>query len=89
MITYFLDNFGATGCMLIFGGIATNTFATALLLQPVKWHMKKPDEEMKNMKKADDENLSKNLDEVEMLCPKQEEDSKKLKCEYLQNFIIN
>ncbi|XP_026469799.1 uncharacterized protein LOC113373739 [Ctenocephalides felis] len=70
MITYFVQNYGALGCMLIFGAIATHTFATALLLQPVKWHMKKDDssQKIKDFPKDIKQDTLKNCEEKQKLC---------------------
>lgn len=47
-ISFLLQEFGTTGCVLIIGGTALNTVVSGLLLQPLKWHMKKeiPDQEL-------------------------------------------
>lgn len=40
LVTILLNYYGAQGCVLIIGGISMNIIAAALLLQPVKWHLK-------------------------------------------------
>ncbi|KRT81779.1 membrane transporter [Oryctes borbonicus] len=40
IFSYLLWSYGATGTLTIVAGIATHTFFSGLLLQPVKWHMK-------------------------------------------------
>lgn len=40
LIHYTQQTFGSEGCLLIFAGLTFHTIAAALLLQPVKWHMK-------------------------------------------------
>jgi hypothetical protein len=42
IVTVLLPHFGVQGTVLIFSGIAMNAICCALLLQPVRWHTKKP-----------------------------------------------
>ncbi|XP_020805272.1 uncharacterized protein LOC110181750 isoform X2 [Drosophila serrata] len=41
--TFLLDYYGAQGSILIYAGIAMNAVLCALTLQPVLWHVKKPE----------------------------------------------
>lgn len=41
IITILLKFYGVEGCIWILSAISLNIFAAALLLQPVKWHMKR------------------------------------------------
>jgi MFS family permease len=41
VISKLMDIYGVTGTALILGGLSLHSFAAALLLQPVKWHMKR------------------------------------------------
>jgi len=41
VISRFMDIYGVTGTGLILGGLSLHSLMAALLLQPVKWHMKK------------------------------------------------
>ncbi|XP_014255063.1 monocarboxylate transporter 9-like isoform X2 [Cimex lectularius] len=45
LISRFVDIFGARGTALILSGLLLNCFASALLLQPIKWHYKYVSEE--------------------------------------------
>lgn len=54
IITGLFAVFGETGTILIISGISLHAIACALLLQPVEWHCKTPDEN-----KADEEKLIK------------------------------
>lgn len=60
MVTYLLMTYGVNGTVLIIGGISMHTVMAALLLQPIKWHMKlslvQPEEEvlMKECSDSDD-----------------------------------
>ncbi|RZC32313.1 uncharacterized protein BDFB_002003 [Asbolus verrucosus] len=47
-ITLLMKFYTPEGVILIIGGICAHFFVTALLLQPVKWHMKDEEEEPKN-----------------------------------------
>lgn len=40
LVRIFLELYGITGCCLILGGISLNIFVAAILLQPVKYHVK-------------------------------------------------
>ncbi|KAI4456815.1 monocarboxylate transporter [Holotrichia oblita] len=40
IFSFLVWNYGVSGAMTVVAGIATHTFASALLLQPIKWHMK-------------------------------------------------
>lgn len=40
MVTYLLMTYGVNGTVLILGGISIHTVMAALMLQPIKWHMK-------------------------------------------------
>ncbi|KAJ6640366.1 hypothetical protein Bhyg_13116 [Pseudolycoriella hygida] len=40
VITYLLMTFGVNGTVLILGGISLHTVVAAMLLQPIKWHMR-------------------------------------------------
>ncbi|XP_037028588.1 monocarboxylate transporter 13-like [Bradysia coprophila] len=50
MVTYLLMTYGVNGTVLILGGISIHTVMAALMLQPIKWHMKlilvQPEEEV-------------------------------------------
>ncbi|KAF5305923.1 hypothetical protein FQR65_LT07534 [Abscondita terminalis] len=39
LISFLLHEYGVKGTVLIIGGLTLNTFASSLLLQPVKWHL--------------------------------------------------
>lgn len=41
LITYLLLTYGVNGTILILGGISVHTVMAALMLQPIKWHMKR------------------------------------------------
>jgi len=41
VISKLMDIYGVTGTALILGGLSLHSLVAALLLQPVKWHMKK------------------------------------------------
>lgn len=64
-INLLLDYYGTTGCMLILGGMSLNAIAAAMLLQPLKWHMKTqiPDLELQRFDepKKDEAALTENL----------------------------
>lgn len=45
LITFLMYSYGVRGTMLIMGAISSHTMIAALLLQPVKWHMKEEEEE--------------------------------------------
>ncbi|GJQ72073.1 hypothetical protein Trydic_g3170 [Trypoxylus dichotomus] len=40
VFSYLLWSYGVTGTITVVAGIATHTFLSGLLLQPIKWHMK-------------------------------------------------
>lgn len=40
LITLLLVKYSVQGAALVIGGICLHTFVTAILLQPIKWHMK-------------------------------------------------
>lgn len=40
LITYLLSAYGVNNCVLVLGGIGLNIVLAAILLQPVKYHMK-------------------------------------------------
>lgn len=45
-----LDSYGVKGAITIVGALASHTFVSSLLLQPIKWHMKEeivPDDKNK------------------------------------------
>lgn len=50
MVTYLLLTYGVNGTVLILGGISIHTVMAAMMLQPIKWHMKafliQPEEEV-------------------------------------------
>lgn len=76
--------------MLIFGAIATHTFATALLLQPVKWHMKKDDssQKIRDFPKDIKQDSTKNCEEKQKLCSvviTKEDNFKEVNCELFLN----
>lgn len=41
MVTYLLMTYGVNGTVLILGGISVHTVMASLMLQPIKWHMKR------------------------------------------------
>jgi MFS family permease len=47
LITFLMKFYDPQGVMLIFGGLCAHFFVTALLLQPVKWHMKDENEQLR------------------------------------------
>lgn len=55
IITALFAGFGETGAILIISGISLHALACALLLQPVEWHAKKPNEkeDQEKLLKAD------------------------------------
>lgn len=63
---YLLDTFGVQGTVIIFAAISLNVVACAMLFQPVKRHVKKPqEEEMKKMSPEPIDMPSKDDDEEE------------------------
>lgn len=52
MISGLLIFYGVQGCVLILGAICTHIIMAALLLQPVKWHMKDPPAALQDMEKS-------------------------------------
>jgi MFS family permease len=58
VISKLMDIYGVTGTALILGGLSLHSLAAALLLQPVKWHMKKKEvlpEAIENVDEVDGE----------------------------------
>jgi hypothetical protein len=58
VISKLMDTYGIMGTALILGGLSLHSLVGALLLQPVKWHMKPKDAnlvEMEDAKEDDDE----------------------------------
>ncbi|KAF5274886.1 hypothetical protein FQA39_LY07068 [Lamprigera yunnana] len=45
LLSFLLSIYDVKGTVLIVGGLTLNTFVSALLLQPVKWHMKEVDDD--------------------------------------------
>lgn len=61
MVTYLLMTYGVNGTVLILGGISIHTVMAALMLQPIKWHMKRsivPSEEEVLMQADDSDDKS-------------------------------
>lgn len=48
LITFLMSNYTSQSAMFIIGGLCTHAFVSALLLQPVKWHMKEAVDETEN-----------------------------------------
>lgn len=40
LITVLLATYGVTGCVMLLGGLCLHILAAALLLQPIKWHLR-------------------------------------------------
>lgn len=59
VVNYLLPRFGVQRTVLIFSGIAMNSICCALLLQPVRWHVKK------KAKENTEENLINQVPEIE------------------------
>jgi MFS family permease len=58
VISKFMEIYGVTGTALILGGLSLHSLVAALLLQPVKWHMKKKEvflEAIENVDEVDGE----------------------------------
>jgi len=58
VISKLMDIYGVTGTALILGALSLHSFAAALLLQPVKWHMKEkkvPPEAVEDVDEIDGE----------------------------------
>ncbi|KAJ8725144.1 hypothetical protein PYW07_016102 [Mythimna separata] len=51
IITALFAGFGETGAILIISGISLHAIACALLLQPVEWHAKKPNDKNEDQEK--------------------------------------
>lgn len=41
IFSFLITRFGTTGAVIVISGIAVHLYVSALLLQPIKWHMKK------------------------------------------------
>ncbi|KAK4887733.1 hypothetical protein RN001_004004 [Aquatica leii] len=48
VISFLLFEYGVRGTVLLIGGLTLNTFASALLLHPIKWHMIEVDDNEEN-----------------------------------------
>lgn len=55
LISYLLSVYSVHGVILIMGGIASNTLIAAMLLQPVKWHVKKETELLEDEQQQTDD----------------------------------
>jgi MFS family permease len=58
VISKLMDVYGIMGTALILGGLSMHSLVAALLLQPIKWHMKPKEvteEEMENGNELEDE----------------------------------
>jgi MFS family permease len=54
VISKLMDIYGVTGTALILGGLSLHSLVAALLLQPVKWHMKPMEVSLETMENADE-----------------------------------
>lgn len=54
IIMTLMNSYGVQGTLLILGGVCLHSIPAALLLQPIKWHMKEVD--VKEMKEAGKDN---------------------------------
>ena len=54
VISKLMEIYGVTGTALILGGLSLHSLAAALLLQPVKWHMKKKEVPLEAIENADE-----------------------------------
>jgi MFS family permease len=55
VISKLMDIYGVTGTALILGGLSLHSLAAALLLQPVKWHMKRKEVPLEAVENVDEE----------------------------------
>lgn len=59
IFSFLIKHYGTTGAVIIISGISVNLYVSALLLQPIKWHIKKQFiEEVEEDKLLDKSNLS-------------------------------
>lgn len=58
LISLLMYQYGIQGAVLILAGISANSFISAMLLQPVKWHMKKKEPEEEDNEKNDEITLT-------------------------------
>jgi len=56
VISKLMDIYGVTGTSLILGGLSLHSLVAALLLQPVKWHMKKKEVTLEAVENVDEAN---------------------------------
>jgi len=56
VISKLMDIYGVTGTALILGGLSLHSLVAALLLQPVKWHMKKKEVTLEAIENVDEVN---------------------------------
>lgn len=54
VISKLMDTYGVTGTALILGGLSLHSLVAALLLQPVKWHMKQKEVPLEAIESADE-----------------------------------
>lgn len=54
VISKLMEIYGVTGTALILGGLSLHSLAAALLLQPVKWHMKKKEVPLVTIENVDE-----------------------------------
>jgi MFS family permease len=54
VISKLMAIYGVTGTALILGGLSLHSLVAALLLQPVKWHMKRKEDSPVTMENADE-----------------------------------
>ncbi|KAF5305920.1 hypothetical protein FQR65_LT07531 [Abscondita terminalis] len=71
MITALIEFYGIEGALLVIAGMSFNTFVSAVLLQPLKWHMIEDPDETKNSDNAIEtpKNLSTTDDKLEATKP--------------------
>lgn len=73
--TFLLVYYGAQGTILVYSGVALNAFLCCMTLQPVLWHVKKPEEE-----KVTSETNGNTIQNTELT----EKEQQEFECKYCQ-----
>lgn len=59
LINVLIMEFEVQGAMMILSAISMHSIMAALLLRPIKWYLKKPEEDLENCDKKDENSLPK------------------------------
>ncbi|XP_037938720.1 uncharacterized protein LOC119671917 [Teleopsis dalmanni] len=93
--TFFISYYGVQGAILLYSGVSLNAFLCAITLQPVLWHVKKPEQPAVTNEKTNGDTVTNAItannanDEPEYLCKYCEYKNKSKRSIFSSQYLFN